>query len=112
MKELIFEFVDQYAVWGILILAFTAAFLLWRMHRQLKRLNRNMGKIAGSIQEYFTVIMEENVPEEPQRITAGEGGREDRFLTYEERERRLAERKKQNAEEEEVFSSVIQEFFS
>ena len=112
MKELIFELVDRYAVWGILILAFAAAFLLWRMHRQLKRLNRSVGMIAGRIQEYFTAVMEGNVQEEPKQIAAGEAGRRDRFLTYEERERIQTEKKKQNSEEEAVFNSVIQEFFS
>ena len=112
MKELIFEFVNQYAIWGILILAFATAFLLWRMHRQLKRLNRNLGMITGKIQEYFTVIMEENAPEEPQRVTPAEVRREERFLTQGERERLHTEKKKQTPEEEAVFNSVMQEFFS
>lgn len=112
MKEFIFEFVNQYAIWGILILVFAAAFLLWRMHRQLKRLNRNLGMITGKIQEYFTVILEEAAPEETQRITPGEVRREERFLAQGERERLHTERKKQSPEEEAVFHSVMQEFFS
>ena len=112
MKELIFEFVNQYAVWGILLLVSAATFLLWRMHRQLKRLNRNLGMITGTIQEYFAVIMEEEAKEDLQPIPPRQIRREDRFLTSEEIERQLSEKKKKKSEEEEVFNSVIQEFFS
>lgn len=112
MEERIFEFVSQYVTWGILILVFTAAFILWRMHRQLKRLNRNFGMITGKIQEYLTVIMEENESQEPERTIPAAAGREERFLAQGEQERLHTEKKKQTPEEEAVFNSVMQEFFS
>ena len=112
MKELIWEFVNQYAIWGILIFTFAAVFLLWRMQRQLKRLNRNLGMVTGKVQEYFSVVMEEAIQEEAQPIKTREVKREDRFFTNAERERMYTERKKQNPEDEAVFNSVIEEFFS
>lgn len=105
MKELIYEFVNQYAVWGILILTGTAAFLLGRMQRQLKKLNRNLGMITGGMQEYFQVIMDEEKQEEEQYPEEREIRKESRFPAQE-------ERKKADPEEEAVFNSVIQEFFS
>lgn len=110
MKENIFEFVNQYAVWGILILTFVGTFLLWRMQRQMKKLNGNLGMITKSVQGYFTVIMDENAKEDG-RIENRQDRREDSFPDYEERERQMAEKKKQTSEEEAVFNSVFQEFF-
>lgn len=110
MKELIFQFIDQYALWGLLIITLLAVFLLARIHRQLGRLNRSLGMVTGNIQEYFNVIMAEEpeLPEEPVK----EMRRGERFLTNEEREILTSRRREQSPEDEEVFNSVMQEFFS
>ena len=80
MKELIFQFIDQYALWGLLIITLLAVFLLARIHRQLGRLNRSLGMVTGNIQEYFNVIMAEEpeLPEEPVK----EMRRGERFLRH------------------------------
>lgn len=70
MKELIFEFVNQYAMWGILIAACLAAVLQWRMQRQLKKLNRSLGAVTGKIQDYFSIIMEGEGQEEHSPVTS------------------------------------------
>lgn len=111
MKDLIFAFVNQYAVWGILLAVLLAAFLQWRMHRQIKRLNRNFGVIAGKMQEYFNVIMEEEEPKEMYRPTE-DTHRRDWEITKEEREFLLSGKKKPDPEDEAVFNAVMQEYFS
>lgn len=111
MKDLVFNFVNQYAVWGIFLVVFLAAFLLWRMHRQLKRLNRNLAMITGKIQEYFDVIMEDEEQGEV-RPLAREMRREDWEVTKEERDFLLSRKKEHSPEDEEVFNAVMQEYFS
>lgn len=142
MKELIFQFIDQYVLWGLLLIAVLAVFLLTRIHSQLKRLNRSLGMVTGNIQEYFRVIMAEDTEAESEWEEAGEvrrgvdfrrenlNGRaadgetryaaasnhemkrKERFLSEEEREIPASRRREQTSEEEEVFNSVLQEFFS
>ncbi len=129
MKDLIFQFIDQYVLWGLLIITLLAVFLLTRIHRQLGRLNRSLGMVTGNIQEYFNVIMAEEpeLPEEPVKepwrvpVQSRESGqmkapdremrRGERFLTNEEREILTSRRREQSPEDEEVFNSVMQEFF-
>ncbi len=113
MREIIFEFVNQYAVWGILVATIIATLLLWRGNKQIKRLNRSLSGITENIQDYLNVVMEEEAEEifEPERVTRIR--REDRFLTEEEREILLSRKKEQNVEENEaVFQAVMQEYFS
>ena len=114
MKDLIFEFADQYAVLGILAVVLLAVFLLWRMHRQVKKLNRNLGMITGKIQEYFNVIMEDEEPEGVQDAPARDTRRSDWEVTKEERDFLLSGRKEQHPdpEDEAVFNAVMQEYFS
>ncbi len=114
MKDLIFGFVDQYAVWGILAFVLIATFLLWRMHRQVKRLNRNLGAITAKIQDYFNVILAEEESEEPQPLAARETPRRDWEVTKEERDFLLSGKKvhSPSAEDEAVFNEVMQEYFS
>lgn len=130
MKEQIIYFVDQYAVWGILIFTVMAVLLLWRLLRQQKRLNRSLGTITERIQAYFDVILTEEEPEEISEreirqdhvsfaretrqgdvFPTAEARREERFLTREEREL-LEMRRKEQVPDEEVFNTVLQEFFS
>lgn len=108
MKELIFHFVNQYALWGILIFTGISMLLLWRVLSQQKRLNRSLGLIVGNIQAYFDVILKE----EPEELPVREVRREERFLTGEEREPVRMRGREQTPEEEEVFQAVMQEFFS
>lgn len=120
MKELIFQFVDQYVLWGLLVIAVLTVFFLTRIHSQLKRLNRSLGMVTGNIQEYFRVIMAEDTEAEAPRQEDGEHWREDGFgrenrngrKTEGEREIPASRRREQTSEEEEVFNSVLQEFFS
>lgn len=140
MRELIFQFIHQYALWGLLLIAILTVFLLTRIHSQLKRLNRSLGTVTGNIQEYFRVIMAEEPEEEAaqketderqrktesawearwasasrdgQRAAAPnrEMKRGERFLADEEREILMSRRREQSSDEEEVFNSVLQEFF-
>lgn len=125
MKELIFDFVNQYAVWGILIGVLLVVFALWRMQRQLKKLNRSLGAMTAKIQEYFTVIMEEE-QEEPQLVSTKEAERStpvparererNTYVPVRERERNAqiqpSPRKVQSPEEEAVLQAVLKEYFS
>lgn len=127
MKEMIFQFIDQYALWGLLILTVLTVFLLTRIHSQLKRLNRSLGMVTGNIQEYFRVIMAEedeeektstdskwaSAPRDNQRMATPnrEMKRGERFLADGEREILVARRREQEPDDEEVFNSVLQEFF-
>ncbi len=86
MKELIFDFVTKYAVWGILFFTGAAVFLLWRLLRQQKRLNKSLAMITGNIQAYFDVILAEEEPE-PELAVYQERGREKAPGTYPERTR-------------------------
>lgn len=112
MREIIFEFVNQYAVWGILFITIVVAFLLWRMQQQLKRLNRSLTAVTGNIQEYFNVIMEDEPVGDLQRTPTDGNWREERFLTNEEREILQARRREASPEEEEVFHTMMEEYFS
>ena len=131
MKELIFDFVTQYAVWGILFFTAAAVFLLWRVLRQQKRLNKSLAMITGNIQAYFDVIMTEEETEEPEAaplarqqreetffadgersVPRREGQRQETFSVGEERGIPLAKTSRPGAEEEEVLNAVFQEFFS
>lgn len=150
MKEMIFQFIDQYALWGLLILTILTAFLLTRIHSQLKRLNRSLGMVTGNIQDYFRVIMAEDAEEEktstdsewenskekvsdrerpydtePAREAKWASSRDgqrmptpnremkrgERFLADGEREILASRRREQEPDDEEVFNSVLQEFF-
>jgi len=116
MREIIFEFVNQYAMWGILIVAFFSAIILIRMSVQLKRLNRNLSSVTGKVQEYFNAIMAEEPKseplEEPRRMSARENWREEKFLTKEERDMLLGRKNETTPEDEEVFQAVLQEYFT
>ncbi len=112
MKESIFAFVNQYAVWGILLVTLAAALLLWRMHRQMKRLNKNLGTITAGISQYLNVIMEEDDEEELLSSRAREYRRDERFYGENAREARPVRRREQDSEDEAVFNEVIQEYFS
>lgn len=105
MKEQIFEFVNQYATWGILVAGLLAVFMLCRMHGQLKKLNRSLNSMTGKIQEYFTAITEEPQPE-PQPISTREEQRGQRFLVKEEGKKEI------NSEDEAVIHAVLKEYFS
>lgn len=110
MKALMLQILQDYAILGIIILALIGIFILARMHRQLKKLNRNLGMITKNIQQYFEVIMveeEEETAEEAVRTSR----REEMYLTGEERERRLSRTKTEQGEEDAVFNSVMQEYF-
>ena len=151
MKEMIFQFIDQYAPWGLLILTILTVFLLTRIHSQLKRLNRSLGMVTRNIQDYFRVIMAEEVGEEETSTASGwenskekvsdrkdqydaepvqearwaassrdgqrmpapnrEMKRGERFLADGEREILASRRREQEPDDEEVFNSVLQEFF-
>lgn len=122
MKEMIFQFIDQYAPWGLLILTILTVFLLTRIHSQLKRLNRSLGMVTGNIQDYFRVIMAEDAEEEKtstdsrwensrEKVSNREMKRGERFLADGEREILASRRREQEPDDEEVFNSVLQEFF-
>lgn len=104
MKEQIFEFVNQYAVWGILIGVLMIVFVLWRMKRQLKKLNRSLSSIAEKIQEYLTAVMEEEPDSQP--ISIRENQNREPFLVREEGKREI------NSEDEAVIHAVLKEYFS
>lgn len=112
MREIIFEIVNEYAVWGILLLAFVSVIILVRMNGQLRRLNRSLASVTGNVQEYFNVIMTEEPGEEPQPKATRESWKEERFLTKEEREMLLSHKKETTPEDEAVFQAVMQEYFS
>ena len=131
MKELIFDFVTQYAVWGILIFTAAAVFLLWRVLRQQKRLNKSLAMITGNIQAYFDVIMTEEEPEEPEAaplvrqpreepffadsdrgVSRRERQRQETFSAGEERSMPMTKKPRPDGEEEDVLNAVFQEFFS
>lgn len=107
MKELILEFLKEYAALGTVIITLLAVFVLWRMQRQLKRLNRNLAMITNKVQEYFDVIMSEEEAEE----TRVPDRREERYLTREEKEMLLSRPREKNPEDEAVFNAVLQEYF-
>lgn len=111
MKEQIFQFVNQYAVWGILLAVLLAFFVLCRMHRQLKKLNRSLSAMTGKMQDYFTAIMEEE-PLEPVSISTKEPE-----STEEPFQRRTAEetglkQKSKRVEEEAIIHAVLKEYLS
>lgn len=112
MQNQIFQFVNQYITWGIFLVVFLGVILLWRMLRQQKKLNRELGLVTEKIREYFKVILTEEGAAEPKRTPVREVPRGERFLTNEEREILMARKREQAPVDEEVFNSVMQEFFS
>lgn len=142
MKDMIFAFIHQYAVWGILIAVVLALIVLHCTYRQMKKLNRNLGMVTAKVQQYFDIIMkDEDEEEEIERRAAYEeeaGARRRAVHSEEERERRswpreedfqltrgeremlLSDRgertsrndRKRNKNQEEVLDAVLQEYFS
>lgn len=106
MKEQIFQFVNEYAVWGILIAVLLTFFMLCRMNRQLKKLNRSLSGMAGKIQDYFTVIMEEEPLETPPAAAKEAEHTEDLP------KREIYERKNTRQEDEAVIHAVLKEYLS
>ena len=139
MRDMIFAFIHQYAVWGILAIAILGLFVLHGMYRQLRKLNRSLGLVTAKVQQYFDIIMgEEEEDEEPadrravhmQEQPVHYTPREEDFrLTRGEREMLLADHsertsrtehtdrvdrmdRKKTREQEEVLDAVLQEYFS
>ena len=103
--------------------------LLSRILRQMKQLNKSLGKITGSVQAYFDVIMQEDAGQEEKRGREDETARamEERREpeAEKERERRESEVRKEQErreseareeqkrrEDENLFNAVLQEYFS
>lgn len=90
-----------------------AIWLLARVLRQIKRLNKSLGNITENIQAYFDVILMEEEEEkgqekeqEPEPLqapvhTAQEGGQQ-----------ADAKQDFDKEEKEEIFNAVLQEYFS
>lgn len=131
MRDMIFAFIHQYAVWGILIAVVLALVVLHCMYRQIRKLNRSLGLVTAKVQQYFDIIMRDEEEEDeqsrrrevhreeepPGRYTPRE---EDFRLTRGEREMLLSDRtdrmdhmdRKKNKNQEEVLDAVLQEYFS
>ena len=110
MREQIFEFVNQYAVWGILLTGLLMLFVLFGVHRQLKKLNRSLSAMTRKLQEYFTAIVEEEQPEEQPISTREKENTEDVHIKKEERVNAKANVKKM--EDEAVIHAVLKEYLS
>lgn len=136
MRDVIFAFIHQYAVWGILLTTFLAAIVLHCVYRQMRKLNRNLSMVTAKVQQYFDIIMKEEEEEDLYRrreeYTEEEPSRRREIHTEEEQERRYrpreedfqltrgeremllsdrSDRKKQKRQEE-VLDAVLQEYFS
>ena len=133
MRDMIFAFIHQYALWGILVVAFAALIVLHCMYRQMRKLNRSLGMVTAKVQQYFDVILKEDEEEEEPAGRAAvhsEGEPERRYrprgedfqLTRGEREMLLSDRaerggrnrtdRKKSKNQEEVLDAVLQEYFS
>lgn len=98
---------------AVLLMGLIAIWLLARVLRQIKRLNKSLGNITGNIQAYFDVILREEEEEkgqgkeqEPEAMpapvhTAQEGGQE-----------ACGKQDFDKEEKEEIFNAVLQEYFS
>lgn len=116
MEEWMF-FLERYnailARAAVLLMGLIAIWLLARILRQIKRLNKSLGNITENIQAYFDVILREDEEEkgqekeqgqEPMAVpvhTAQEGGQET-----------PAKQDFDKEEKEEIFNAVLQEYFS
>ncbi len=116
MEEWMF-FLERYnailARAAVLLMGLTAIWLLARILRQIKRLNKSLGNITENIQAYFDVILREDEEEKGQEKeqgqepmaapvhTAQEGGQET-----------PAKQDFDKEEKEEIFNAVLQEYFS
>lgn len=108
----ILEFVHQYVTWGIFLAAFFAMFTLFRMQRQIKQMNRSLKTVTGSVKEYLQVVLDQDdVQNEPDRQALPKPREEDRCLREQAQDKPLSKRK-HSQEEEQVFESVLQEYFS
>jgi uncharacterized membrane protein YhiD involved in acid resistance len=110
MLENLLQILQDNAIWVVAFLILVTVIILARMHRQVKRLNKNLGLITQNIQEYFDVIMMEEEESQSQIRTRK---REDIFLTKEERDMLLSNDPKVRdpKQDEEVFNAVMQEYF-
>ncbi|MFP3155792.1 hypothetical protein LQZ18_15460 [Lachnospiraceae bacterium ZAX-1] len=110
MRENILNLIDNYQIWGAVFVAFVVFVVLLKMQGQLKKLNRNFEFVISKMQEYFEVILKEDLEQEPQ---SKEERREDIYLTRQEREMLLSNNGKTvKPEDEVVFNAVLQEYFS
>lgn len=139
MRDMIFAFIHQYAVWGILLAAILGLVVLHCMYRQIRKLNRSLGLVTAKVQQYFDIILREeeeeeepaereavHIKEQPVHYTPRE---EDFRLTRGEREMLLSDRndrtarparaertdrtdRKKSKDQEEVLEAVLQEYFS
>ena len=113
MKEMIYTFAEQYAVWGILGMTVLAVLLLWRMLARLKQLNHSLKNIGEKVHNYLEAVLTEDTEETGSMQVPEKGRREERFLTGREREILSSRRREQEDEEKEaIFQEVIQEYFS
>lgn len=97
---------------GAVLAGLILLFYLARILRQIKRLNKSLGSIAENIQAYVDVVMSED--EEPEEMaeknsTAGEPVQVQRQEA--DPYQKFAQEQK-HMEDEQLFNSVLQEYFS
>lgn len=79
---------------------------LSRILKQIKRLNQSLGRITGSMQEYFEVILKEETEQEE------EAEMEAVRMEREEYEQKALKEEQKKIEDEKLFNAVLQEYFS
>ncbi len=95
---------------GAVLAGLILLFYLARILRQIKRLNKSLGSIAENIQAYVDVVMSEEEEEAAEKNSAE---REQARGQRQEAEpyQQIAQEQKR-MEDEQLFNSVLQEYFS
>lgn len=115
MREIIMQYIQNYQIIAIAVISLLALIVLLRMQSQLKRMNRNFTIITCKMQEYFDVILQE----EEEGLTESRVQYEQRsipqeiYLSKQEKDMILSKpANKVKKEDEAVFNTVLQEYFS
>lgn len=111
---------------AVIAISLIVLIYLARILRQIKRLNKNLGNITGNMQAYFDVILKEE-PElesepvaesklsstlEVKKETETKAETVQAQITKEETEESLLEQERKKIEDEKLFHTVLQEYFS
>lgn len=91
---------------AIILIGLFLVITLSRILKQIKRLNQSLGNITGSMQEYFEVILKEDMEEEEETEARAVQ------MEKEEHEKRASKEEQKKLEDEKLFNAVLQEYFS
>ena len=89
---------------AMIILGLVLLIVLSRILKQIKRLNKSLGQITGSMQSYFDVILKEDAEQEEESETVQ--------AVKEEKQEMITKEEQKKIEDEKIFNAVLQEYFS